>query len=51
MDMVVSLSLGRASCSKKVGAQDLDEISEVRYENIVVERFLKQVHVSVKKIG
>ena len=35
----------------KVVVLDLDEISEVRYENIVVERFLKQVNVSVKKIG
>ena len=36
---------------KKVVVLDLDEISEVRYENIVVERFLRQVHVRVKKIG
>ena len=36
------------SCSEKVVVLDLDEILEVRYENIVVER---QVHVRVKKIG
>ena len=39
------------SCSEKVVVLDFNEISEVRYENIVVERFLRQVHVRVKKIG